>query len=267
MVKTWSRMSTIFPEMVGHTIAVHDGRKHVPVFISESMVGHKLGEFAPTRTLPRPLREQGGAVGDGGRRREGAGGSVVRASARYVRVAPRKARLVADQVRGLPVPEARTLLRLLEPRRGPRHRQADRLGGRQRRGQPRPGRATTCRSQRSPWTRARRSSAGAPRARGRATRIDKKTVPRRAWRSRRSRRSDTPWDRRFIPRASASATSTTGSRTGSTSASSRTTCFEDIAIRDHIQHKLAHAGLSDIHDRQAARRGHGGHPHRPTRAS
>ena len=50
MVRTWSRTSTIFPEMVGHTIAVHDGRKHVPVFISESMVGHKLGEFAPTRT-------------------------------------------------------------------------------------------------------------------------------------------------------------------------------------------------------------------------
>jgi small subunit ribosomal protein S19 len=50
MVKTWSRASTIFPEMVGHTIAVHDGRKHVPVFVSESMVGHKLGEFAPSRT-------------------------------------------------------------------------------------------------------------------------------------------------------------------------------------------------------------------------
>jgi small subunit ribosomal protein S19 len=50
MIRTWSRTSTIFPEMVGHTIAVHDGRKHVPVFVSESMVGHKLGEFAPTRT-------------------------------------------------------------------------------------------------------------------------------------------------------------------------------------------------------------------------
>ena len=50
MLKTWSRTSTIFPEMVGHTIAVHDGRKHVPGFVSESMVGHKLGEFAPTRT-------------------------------------------------------------------------------------------------------------------------------------------------------------------------------------------------------------------------
>jgi small subunit ribosomal protein S19 len=50
MIRTWSRASTIFPEMVGHTIAVHDGRKHVPVFITESMVGHKLGEFSPTRT-------------------------------------------------------------------------------------------------------------------------------------------------------------------------------------------------------------------------
>ena len=51
VVKSWSRSSTIFPEMVGHTIAVHDGRKHVPVYISEEMVGHKLGEFAPTRTF------------------------------------------------------------------------------------------------------------------------------------------------------------------------------------------------------------------------
>ena len=50
-LRTWSRTSTVFPEMVGHTIAVHDGRKHVPVFITESMVGHKLGEFAPTRTF------------------------------------------------------------------------------------------------------------------------------------------------------------------------------------------------------------------------
>ena len=58
MVKTWSRSSTIFPEMVGHTIAVHDGRKHVPVFVSESMVGHKLGEFAPTRTFRSHARDE-----------------------------------------------------------------------------------------------------------------------------------------------------------------------------------------------------------------
>ena len=51
VIKTWSRPSTIFPQMVGHTIAVHDGRKHVPVYITEDMVGHKLGEFAPTRTF------------------------------------------------------------------------------------------------------------------------------------------------------------------------------------------------------------------------
>ncbi|NLK07785.1 MAG: 30S ribosomal protein S19 [Firmicutes bacterium] len=49
VIRTWSRRSTIFPELVGHTIAVHDGRRHVPVYISEDMVGHKLGEFAPTR--------------------------------------------------------------------------------------------------------------------------------------------------------------------------------------------------------------------------
>ena len=51
VIKTWSRSSTIFPQMVEHTIAVHDGRRHVPVFITEDMVGHKLGEFAPTRTF------------------------------------------------------------------------------------------------------------------------------------------------------------------------------------------------------------------------
>lgn len=51
VVKTWSRASTIFPQMVGHTIAVYDGRKHVPVYVTEDMVGHKLGEFAPTRTF------------------------------------------------------------------------------------------------------------------------------------------------------------------------------------------------------------------------
>jgi small subunit ribosomal protein S19 len=60
MIKTWSRRSTIVPEMIGHTIAVHDGRKHIPVFITENMVGHKLGEFAPTRTF----RGHGGSLVD-----------------------------------------------------------------------------------------------------------------------------------------------------------------------------------------------------------
>ena len=59
VLKTWSRASTIFPQMVGHTIAVHDGRKHVPVYITESMVGHKLGEFAPTRTFKGHSADKG----------------------------------------------------------------------------------------------------------------------------------------------------------------------------------------------------------------
>lgn len=50
VIRTWSRASTIFPQMVGHTVAIHDGRRHVPIYITENMVGHKLGEFAPTRT-------------------------------------------------------------------------------------------------------------------------------------------------------------------------------------------------------------------------
>lgn len=58
VVKTWSRASTIFPQMVGHTIAVHDGRKHVPIYVSEDMVGHKLGEFSPTRTYRGHSRDE-----------------------------------------------------------------------------------------------------------------------------------------------------------------------------------------------------------------
>src|ERR1700716_2765587 len=64
VIRTWSRRSTIIPDMIGHTIAVHDGRKHVPVFVSDSMVGHKLGEFAPTRTFRGHIKDDG----KGGRR-------------------------------------------------------------------------------------------------------------------------------------------------------------------------------------------------------
>ncbi|MEX1376601.1 MAG: 30S ribosomal protein S19 [Eubacteriales bacterium] len=63
VVKTWSRASTIFPNFVGHTIAVHDGKKHVPVYVTEDMVGHKLGEFAPTRTF----RGHAGSKSSGGK--------------------------------------------------------------------------------------------------------------------------------------------------------------------------------------------------------
>ena len=61
VVRTWSRRSTIIPDMVGHTIAVHDGRRHVPVYVTESMVGHKLGEFAPTRTFRYHAGQERGA--------------------------------------------------------------------------------------------------------------------------------------------------------------------------------------------------------------
>jgi small subunit ribosomal protein S19 len=57
VIRTWSRRSTIIPDMIGHTSAVHDGRKHVPVFVSDSMVGHKLGEFAPTRTFRGHIKD------------------------------------------------------------------------------------------------------------------------------------------------------------------------------------------------------------------
>lgn len=61
VIKTWSRASTIFPQFVGHTIAVHDGRKHVPVYVTEEMVGHKLGEFAPTRTFRGHTKSEKGS--------------------------------------------------------------------------------------------------------------------------------------------------------------------------------------------------------------
>src|ERR687890_475396 len=89
VIKTWSRRSMIVPDMLGHTIAVHDGRKHVPVFVTESMVGHKLGEFAP--------RRQGTAM-------------EAKAQARYVRVTPQKARRVVDLIRGKDATQASAVL-------------------------------------------------------------------------------------------------------------------------------------------------------------
>jgi len=66
VIRTWSRASTIFPQMVGHTIAVHDGRRHVPIYITENMVGHKLGEFAPTRTFRGHLAGRSSRIGEEG---------------------------------------------------------------------------------------------------------------------------------------------------------------------------------------------------------
>ena len=137
MIRTWSRASTIFPEMVGHTIAVHDGRKHVPVFISEQMVGHKLGEFAPTRTFR-------GHAGD----RSGEGEEVMavvetegRPFARrrsWVHSSARKARLVTDLIRGRTRARGADDPRLLEARRREGRREGAALGRRERRVAPRP---------------------------------------------------------------------------------------------------------------------------------
>ena len=87
VVKTWSRSSTIFPEFVGHTFAVHDGRKHVPVYVTEDMVGHKLGEFAPTRKF----------TGHGGGKTD-------------ARISPRKVSIVMDLIRNKPLAEAQAIL-------------------------------------------------------------------------------------------------------------------------------------------------------------
>ena len=134
VIKTWSRRSTIIPEMVGHTIAVHDGRKHVPVYITESMVGHKLGEFAPTRTFRfhagqergggderlRAIEEQrGGAMtalieiprkkGEHTNERPG-----TRALAKFIRMSASKARAVLDLIRDKDVRAADEILQFSE---------------------------------------------------------------------------------------------------------------------------------------------------------
>ena len=137
MIRTWSRTSTIFPEMVGHTIAVHDGRKHVPVFISEQMVGHKLGEFAPTRTFRGHAGDQAAkvktlmaAVETHGRRRARAG--EVRALERAQGAARHRPHPRAQRARGAHDP------RVLAARRREGHREGAALRRRERRVAPRP---------------------------------------------------------------------------------------------------------------------------------
>lgn len=124
VIKTWSRSSTIFPDMVGHTIAVHDGRKHVPVYVTEEMVGHKLGEFAPTRTfrghkklrevLRRKIRRRNEQMATRQRekaafRRENAD-KRPHATARFVRISSRKVKIVIDLIRGKSVNDAEAIL-------------------------------------------------------------------------------------------------------------------------------------------------------------
>ena len=112
VIKTWSRRSTVVPEMVGHTIAVHNGRKFIPVYITENMVGHKLGEFAPTRAFKgHTTKSDKAAVGGAGRE----GGCVMpvqaHATAKYIRTSAQKAGLVMDLIRGRDVNAALATLR------------------------------------------------------------------------------------------------------------------------------------------------------------
>ena len=94
VVKTWSRRSTIVPEMVGITLAVHNGRKFIPVFISEDMVGHKLGEFSPTRTYYGHAADKKSRV-------------------KYVRISPQKVRVMVSAVKGKPVEDGLNILKFM----------------------------------------------------------------------------------------------------------------------------------------------------------
>ena len=98
VIKTWSRRSTIIPDMVGHTIAVHDGRRHVPVYVTESMVGHKLGEFAPDPDLPLSRRPGTGSPSMTATKTNERPGT--RAVHRYCGMSASKARQVLDLIRG-----------------------------------------------------------------------------------------------------------------------------------------------------------------------
>ena len=129
VIRTWSRRSTIIPDMIGHTIAVHDGRKHVPVFVSDSMVGHKLGEFAPTRTFrghikdDRKARQRAERLSSRREEREVMTADAsqspaavleparARAIAKYVHMSPTKVRRVVALIKGRPVAEALDILR------------------------------------------------------------------------------------------------------------------------------------------------------------
>ena len=106
VIKTWSRRSTIFPQFVEHTFAVYNGKEHLPVYVTEDMVGHKLGEFVPTRKY--------GGHGDNDKKAKRSGGNVimeVKSTAKTLRIPPRKARIVIDLIRGKDAAEAAAILK------------------------------------------------------------------------------------------------------------------------------------------------------------
>ena len=145
VIKTWSRRSTVMPEMVGHTLAVHNGKKFIPVYVTENMVGHKLGEFAPTRQFKghtTKVAEKAAAAaaapapGAGRRRREAGGARRVmiqaQATARYVRTSAQKAGLVLELIRGKDVNRALATLQFTRKSIAARHREGAAVGDCQR---------------------------------------------------------------------------------------------------------------------------------------
>ena len=131
VVRTWSRRSTILPEFVGHTLAVHNGKKFIPVYVTENMVGHKLGEFSPTRDIQGPRGEGGAEKKRPSRQLSGEAKMEARAEARYIRTSPQKARLVIDLIRGRHAGEARIILRTTNKRMAPVSREGAALGDRE----------------------------------------------------------------------------------------------------------------------------------------
>ena len=170
-IKTWSRRSTVLPDFVGLTIAVHNGKQHMPVYVTENMVGHKLGEFALTRTFKGHAADKKAAAPRRSRRAT----METTASVRGVRLSAQKGRLVADLIRGKPVDKALNILAFTPKKARRNHQEGARIGDRQRRAQQRrrhrrvEGRADPRRA------RARCCAASTARAKGRGTRIMKPT--------------------------------------------------------------------------------------------
>ena len=171
VIKTWSRRSTVVPEMVGHTLAVHNGRKFIPVYVTENMVGHKLGEFAPTRTFKGHAAKAEKAAAPAAKYRRGTRAGLVRpwrddmvqaeATAKYIRTSAQKAGLVLALIRGRAVNQALATLKFTRKTVAQGHREGAAVGDCQRAAEGRASAATSsgCSSRRATPTRARRRSA------------------------------------------------------------------------------------------------------------
>ena len=269
VIKTWSRRSTIIPDMVGHTIAVHNGRKFIPVYVTENMVGHKLGEFAPTRTFKghggKKAAEAEAAVagsrhgsgrGHGRGRGEGVSDAMkATATLRYMKGSAQKVRLVADLVRGKKVERRRGHPAATRARSRPRDLLKTPAVGR--------GQRRAARSARSTWTSsvvaqdhrgqgASRRSGSARRRWGAPTASCKPHEPRR-----RSKLSDEavrrqPWARKSIPTDSGSASTGPGTRAGSRRRTTPKLLHEDLKLRKELKRRLC--ARRRLRDRDRARR-------------